>query len=168
MSQFTLAVGSEEKTVNVRRTSDQLTIELDGQTAVIHILSVERHQIMAEQLLENGQRRRMIIAGVAKGDERQLWVNGRYLNVRRVRKTAVSGPAADQGSLAATIPAVVTELLVQVGDTVTAGQKLILLESMKMVIPIQAPYDGTIKAIHCQAGDSVQAGIPLIELSAAD
>jgi biotin carboxyl carrier protein len=35
---------------------------------------------------------------------------------------------------------------------------------MKMVIPIQAPFAGTILAIHCQPGDSVQAGFTLIDI----
>jgi biotin carboxyl carrier protein len=35
---------------------------------------------------------------------------------------------------------------------------------MKMVIPIQAPYHGVIIAVNCEPGQSVQAGIPLLEL----
>ena len=35
---------------------------------------------------------------------------------------------------------------------------------MKMVIPIQAPYAGIVTQLKCQPGESVQAGIPLIEL----
>jgi biotin carboxyl carrier protein len=54
--------------------------------------------------------------------------------------------------------------LVKIGDAVAVGDKLILLESMKMVIPIQAPCDSTVTAIHCTPGESVQAGVPLLEL----
>ena len=46
----------------------------------------------------------------------------------------------------------------------TAGDRLILLESMKMIIPIVAPADGVVQAIHCVAGDSVAPGVPLIIL----
>ena len=41
---------------------------------------------------------------------------------------------------------------------------MILLESMKMIMPIQATMNGVVKAIHCQVGESVGAGVPLIEL----
>lgn len=51
-----------------------------------------------------------------------------------------------------------------VGDTVEAGDKLILLESMKMVIPIHAPHDGRVAKILCAPGDSVAAGVPLLEI----
>jgi biotin carboxyl carrier protein len=66
--------------------------------------------------------------------------------------------------LAASIPAVVSQILVTPGDEVRADDKLILLESMKMVIPIQAPYDGRVRRLNCAVGDSVPAGIPLLEL----
>ncbi|VAW41309.1 hypothetical protein MNBD_CHLOROFLEXI01-3219, partial [hydrothermal vent metagenome] len=56
------------------------------------------------------------------------------------------------------------DILVKVGDTVASGDKLILLESMKMIIPIQAPYDGVVTALNCTKGESVQAGVQLIEL----
>jgi urea carboxylase len=54
--------------------------------------------------------------------------------------------------------------LVAVGDQVRAGDKLVLLESMKMILPIQAPYDGAVTAINCAPGEAVQPGVPLITL----
>ena len=57
-----------------------------------------------------------------------------------------------------------TDVLVAVGDKVSAGEKLILLESMKMVIPIVATQDGVVQAIKCENGESVQPGVPLIEI----
>ena len=53
---------------------------------------------------------------------------------------------------------------VQPGDRVEAGDKLVLLESMKMVIPITAPHDGRVSKVHCRPGDSVPAGAPLLEI----
>jgi urea carboxylase len=48
------------------------------------------------------------------------------------------------------------------------GQKLILLESMKMILPIVAPCDGRIVAIHCQPGRAVQTGVQLVEIDEGD
>ncbi len=100
-----------------------------------------------------------------KGDQRQLWLNGETHHYERVQVRGAGGTTPAAGTLSASIPAVVTDVLVAVGDDVTAGQKLILLESMKMVIPIQAAADGTVTAIHCVAGESVQPGIPLVEVT---
>jgi len=47
---------------------------------------------------------------------------------------------------------------------VAAGDKLILLESMKMVIPIVSPRDGIVARVLCAPGESVPAGVPLVEL----
>ncbi len=57
-----------------------------------------------------------------------------------------------------------SQILVAVGDLVEPGDKLILLESMKMVIPILAPHGGRVSHIHCAPGDSVPAGVPLLEI----
>ena len=87
------------------------------------------------------------------------WAAGRAERVRRR-----GGGAATQGSLAAAIPAVVSQILVAPGDAVAAGDKLILLESMKMVIPIVSPRDGIVARVLCAPGESVPAGVPLVEL----
>ncbi|AXH98613.1 acetyl-CoA carboxylase biotin carboxyl carrier protein subunit [Sporosarcina sp. PTS2304] len=44
---------------------------------------------------------------------------------------------------------------VKVGDSVTKGQVVVILESMKMEIPLEAEVDGTIAAINGQEGDFV-------------
>lgn len=54
---------------------------------------------------------------------------------------------------------------VAVGDTVAAGQQLVMLEAMKMNTPIQAPRAGTVSAVSAQAGQSVAEGQVLLSLS---
>ena len=51
------------------------------------------------------------------------------------------------------------------GDRVTQGQRLIIVESMKMEIAIAAPTDGTIAELLCAQGAPVMAGESLIFLS---
>ena len=94
---------------------------------------------------------------------RWLNVDGRSFTALRVRRQG-SGPETAGGSLTATIPAVVSQILVAPGDIVAAGDKLILLESMKMVIPILAPHAGRVSRIHFATGDSVPAGVALLEI----
>lgn len=109
-------------------------------------------------------RKRIRAAGFREGEKRQLWANGRLVNYVRVRE-GVPAPSIDESAqLSASIPAIVSEILVAENDAVKAGDKLILLESMKMIIPIQAPRDGVVKAVKCGAGEAVQPGRPLVEL----
>jgi biotin carboxyl carrier protein len=118
---------------------------------------------MLEVTDENGKIRHVHAAGFANGDKRQLWVDGQMVSYERIRRR--SSAANLEGSLTATIPAVVTQVLVKQGDFVKTGEQLILLESMKMIIPIQAPYDGTVATIQCREGEAVQAGVQLIKLT---
>ena len=50
----------------------------------------------------------------------------------------------------------VLEILVGVGDEVSAGDELLILESMKMEIPVEAPAGGSVKAIAVSQGQPVQ------------
>jgi len=52
----------------------------------------------------------------------------------------------------------VWKVLVQVGASVVAGETLVILESMKMEIPVEAPVDGSISAVHVEEGGVVQEG----------
>ncbi|HEU5379225.1 MAG TPA: biotin/lipoyl-containing protein [Ktedonobacteraceae bacterium] len=58
----------------------------------------------------------------------------------------------------------VLEFLVQPGETVAVDQDVVMLESMKMLIPIQATTGGVVKATRVNAGDFVDDGDVLLEL----
>ena len=50
------------------------------------------------------------------------------------------------------------------GTRVQHGDVLLVLEAMKMELPVRAPGDGTVAAVKCRPGELVQAGQELIEL----
>lgn len=56
------------------------------------------------------------------------------------------------------------ELLVGAGDSVDEGDELVILESMKMEIPVEAPVAGSVAQVHIAQGDQVQEGDPLVTL----
>jgi len=70
----------------------------------------------------------------------------------------------DEMALASPMPATVATISVKPGQEVSQGDELIMLEAMKMELPIRAPHDGRVKAVACTVGDLVQPGIPLVEL----
>jgi acetyl-CoA carboxylase biotin carboxyl carrier protein len=53
---------------------------------------------------------------------------------------------------------------VSVGDEVEDGDTVVILESMKMEIPVEAEDDGTVKEIRCEEGQSVSEGDVLVVL----
>ncbi|CAM3175000.1 biotin/lipoyl-binding carrier protein [Nocardioides dubius] len=59
----------------------------------------------------------------------------------------------------------VMSVTVQVGDKVAVGDQVILLESMKMEIPVLAEVGGTVRQIRVTAGDVVQEGDVLVTVA---
>ncbi|PKP00359.1 MAG: acetyl-CoA carboxylase biotin carboxyl carrier protein subunit [Bacteroidetes bacterium HGW-Bacteroidetes-8] len=60
------------------------------------------------------------------------------------------------------LPGVILEVVVKEGDSVKRGQKLLVLEAMKMENVIESSVDGKIVALKVNKGDSVLEGAPLI------
>jgi acetyl/propionyl-CoA carboxylase alpha subunit len=76
--------------------------------------------------------------------------------------------AAGGGStLTAPMPGTVIGVHVRAGDRVTARQRLVVLEAMKMETPLLAPFDATVKAVHAEKGARVAGGALLVELEAS-
>jgi len=66
--------------------------------------------------------------------------------------------------LSAPLPGQVASVLVSPGDRVRAGQRLVLIEAMKMQNPILAERDGTVLQVFVSAGDAVQVGARLVDV----
>ena len=62
------------------------------------------------------------------------------------------------------ITGTVWKIEVAIGDTVSDGDTVVILESMKMEMPVEVEDDGTVKEIRCQEGQSVQEGDVLVVL----
>ena len=67
-------------------------------------------------------------------------------------------------SVNAHITGTVWKIEVKVGDTVTEGQTVVILESMKMEMPVESPAEGRVVSILIKEGQSVEEGAPLVEL----
>jgi|TARA_B100001079_G_scaffold270759_1_gene285974 biotin carboxyl carrier protein len=59
------------------------------------------------------------------------------------------------------VTGVVWKVVVGVGDTVSSGDQVMVLESMKMEIPVEAPVDGTITELSVTEGDQVSQDSPV-------
>ncbi|HEY5986582.1 MAG TPA: biotin/lipoyl-containing protein, partial [Streptosporangiaceae bacterium] len=74
----------------------------------------------------------------------------------------------DGGQVRAPSPAFVVAALVSRGDTVRAGDPLVVVECMKMETTITAPYPGTVTAVLAGVNTQVEAGAPLVRLRAPE
>lgn len=69
------------------------------------------------------------------------------------------------GQILAPIPGLVTQVLKSVGDEVTEGDALLIMEAMKMENELKAPVSGTVQSIHVQPGQSVEKGALILEIA---
>lgn len=74
-------------------------------------------------------------------------------------------PAGAGEKVNSPLPGVIVEVSVKEGQAVKAGQKVAVLEAMKMENEIPAPKDGTITAIHVNKGDSILEGAPVVTIA---
>jgi acetyl/propionyl-CoA carboxylase alpha subunit len=85
--------------------------------------------------------------------------------VPRFRKP---GAALQPGSLLAPMPGSITRISARVGDTVAAGQPVVLMEAMKMEHAVTAPTDGVLTHLNVQVGQQVDLGAVLARVEASD
>ncbi len=87
---------------------------------------------------------------------------------------AAASPAAAEEGQVVTSPMVGTVYLspepgkpsfVKVGDKVSEGQTLLIIEAMKVMNPLAAPVSGTIKAIHVEDSSPIEFGQPLLVIA---
>jgi acetyl-CoA carboxylase biotin carboxyl carrier protein len=80
------------------------------------------------------------------------------------RETSTSRGAANVANVEAHITGTVWKIEVQVGDTVEEGDTVVILESMKMEMPVEAEDEGTVSEIRCEEGQAVSEGDTLVVL----
>ena len=103
---------------------------------------------------------------VARGERTWVFIDGRTYVVERDGGGGAPRARAtdDQMAFAAPMPATVVAIKVKPGDAVREGDLLIMLEAMKMELPITAPRAGRIKSIACRERELVQPGVALVEM----
>lgn len=74
-------------------------------------------------------------------------------------------PAGEGKAVTSPLPGVIIEVSVKEGDTVAAGQKVAVLEAMKMENEIQAEKAGVVTKIHVSKGDSVLEGASIVTIA---
>ena len=70
-------------------------------------------------------------------------------------------------SVNAHITGTVWKITVQVGEAVSEGQTVAILESMKMEMPVESPAAGKVSAIVAKEGQPIEEGAPILELAPA-
>jgi biotin carboxyl carrier protein len=118
----------------------------------------------------------MLIDGVGyavefdeKRDEVSVWLRGQFTRFdvadeRKLRVRAARGGFAVEGTqvVTAPMPGKIVKVLVKVGDQVTEGQGLVVVEAMKMENELKSPKAGTISQVSTTEGATVENGAALV------
>jgi 3-methylcrotonyl-CoA carboxylase alpha subunit len=104
------------------------------------------------------------VAIAGAGDAVWISIDGHVFELRVRPDAGAVASSRDHDALSPPMSATVVRIMVRPGAEVQPGDTLLVLEAMKMELPIRAPRAGVVRAIHCQEGDLVQPGTVLIEL----
>ncbi|MFN4013905.1 MAG: acetyl-CoA carboxylase biotin carboxylase subunit [Reyranella sp.] len=100
------------------------------------------------------------------GIDYTLFMDGSSLRLRLIDPldvTQYEATASADAMVRAPLPGKIIDLRVKVGDTVSKGQALLVLEAMKMEHTLAAPADGTVKSLRYAVGEQVPEGAELVE-----
>lgn len=154
----------------------QLRVTIAGRELVAHVDKgvVRFDDVDGEWTVERTSDGRLLVSTaatrlrvVASRTPASTWVgaDGRAVEaqVESGRARARAG-TADADALRPPMSATVVRLLATEGATVAEGDTLVVLEAMKMEMPIRAPRAGVITKVHCKEGDLVQPSTVLVDL----
>ena len=86
---------------------------------------------------------------------REVTIRDRKLEV--TEKARVKADPAIPGQIGAPIPGVVSTVAVQLNQTIKKGDRLLVMEAMKMQSTVYSPVGGTVKAVHVSPGQQVES-----------
>jgi pyruvate carboxylase subunit B len=161
-------------------------VDLNGERTELHVngetITVDGHGVLAKVDEIDGTPVRIVTIGsevhrviLRKGSTRgayTLWVDGFRFDgeavderTRTIRDiTAVSSKATGPAPVVAPMPGLIVRVNVAVGDSVQAGQGIVVMEAMKMENELRSSGHGRVKAVNVQPGKAVEKGTVLVEL----
>lgn len=138
------------------RLGEEIEIEIEvGKTLIVKLVSIGEPN-------PNGTR---VLYFELNGQQREIIIQDMQIETKDVTKQKAD-PSNEQ-HIAATMPGTVLQTAVSLGAKVKRGEHLMITEAMKMETTIQAPFDGTVKAIYAAPGDSISTGDLLLEIEHA-
>ena len=138
------------------QSADDITLKIDGRSLSYAVLRCTVHKLTSWQL--DGPNGQVTVYTFTKGQT--IWASdGADTWVFHLAHTIKQDTEEQSdGIIRAQMSATVSQIIAQDGDKVTAGDRLIVLEAMKMEQPVLAPADGQIEKIAVNEGESVSAG----------
>ena len=153
-------VGDDEIPIEYRsQRNGSFEMSVGGEESIVAVFQAERGSVDLEI---NGRRTRMSVT--EHGDNWLVHGTSGDVEIEELPRLPIPGLLDIKGGLTAPMPGNVLATHIGVGDTVQAGQLLLVIEAMKMQHRITAPFDGSVTEVHVEAGDQVDNGALLVML----
>lgn len=159
-----------EAEVTFHTEGEHLVLETDGRRIEADFVRLPDGEVYS--LLIDG--RSHVVRVAPAGESLEVELRGSVIPVEvkhpleKLLAATGGGRAAARGeTIAAPMPGVVVAVRVKPGDTVTAGQSVVVVEAMKMQNELTAAHDGVVSEILVAERAAVSAGQPLVKLAPA-
>lgn len=141
MRKYDLTINNTSYEIIVKKVTDtEALVEVNGQEHTVSINQIQRL---------------VLPASVPKP-------SGKQLPAQKPAPSAAQAPPVSGNNVTAPMPGQIKAILVREGDKVSSGQKLLVMEAMKLENKLPAPRDGVVKHILVRDGDIVSQGQELI------
>lgn len=147
-----LLVGEQTHRIKLLAEQDSVQVQWNDESANIQLIEKQDNFVT---YIWQGVRRS--VAFVQQGDTLYLdQGNGNLIIQNTTYAAPITADAAGDGQIRAPMDGAIVDVLVNIGDTVTKGQTLLILEAMKIQQQIKANVDGVVAEISGQAGQQVK------------
>lgn len=163
-------IDEQEKTVEIDEVDGLYYITIDGDARVVDCRNAG-HGNYLSLLIDN--RSHLVESAPIRVDEGSYYatVNGRrydldVLDERLATSRDVAAASAQSGPhvVSSPMPGLIVDVRVAVGDDVTAGAPVIVMEAMKMQNELVSEVDGVVKAVNVTVQDTVDSQVALVEI----
>jgi biotin carboxyl carrier protein len=161
MNQHVLRIAGREYMAEVRElTPERAVVFVDGKEYAVDLVRLGRRKVTAEAVRAlTGSAAPVAAPAAAPAAPAPAPAPA------PVPAPRTAPPARAEGGITAPMPGLVLTIKVKEGDTVQAGQALLVMEAMKMENAITASYNGTVSKIYVREGDSISEGDVLVDVA---
>jgi biotin carboxyl carrier protein len=163
MNKLTVTVDGKTYDVEVepnRQSMGEYAVTIDGEAFSVFVPDYDNPDNIDWMIVEN-RPYEMVFAPDLRSVQLE---GGRHSIYIRDRETHTVRPLTGDGRVKAPIPGLINRLYAEPGQSVEAGQSLLVLEAMKMENDIRAPRAGTVRQVNVKPGQSVTLNEVLVEI----